>query len=370
VRKVTGRVLTLRELNRATLARQLLLERAALPVPAAVERLVGLQAQAQLPPYVGLWTRLNDFSRDSLAHLIEDHTIVKVTFIRATLHVITAEDYVRLRGTIQPVLEGASESIAKQRGAAFDLDKILRTARDYFAEQPRSFAEITARFEELMPDVDVSAIRYTIRTHLPLVVVPNDSRWSYPGNPKFTLAEAWLGKPVPTENDFRGLVLRYLAAFGPAGVTDIQTWSGLGKLKAAVEALKPELVTYNDEHGRELYDLPDTLLPAADVPAPIRFLPEYDNLLLSHSNRTRVLADEFRSKVYLPGLRVAATFLVDGFVAGVWKVEKTKGTATLSIEALTPLEKQHQAALADEAERLVRFIEADAKAYEVKFTGQ
>jgi hypothetical protein len=201
-----------------------------------------------------------------------------------------------------------------------------------------------------------------------MIVVPNDSRWSYPGNSKFTLAEQWLGQTIPMDNDFRTLVFRYLAAFGPAGVTDIQTWSGLGKLKEAVEKLKPELVTYHDENGRELYDLPDTPLPAADVSAPVRFLPEFDNLLLSHSNRTRVIADAYRKKVYLPGLRVAATILVDGFIAGAWKVARVKGTATLTIEPFVPLTKAQNEALSEEAERLIRFIEPDARTYEIQFT--
>ncbi len=282
-RKLTDRTLTLRQLNRATLARQMLLERVSLPIPAAIERLVGLQSQAQAAPYIGLWSRLNDFTRDGLAQLIADHAVVKATFIRATLHLISAGDYLALRGAIRPLLEDAAGAIAKQRDVTLDIEPLLNTARDYFAEAPRSFAEVSAYFAALMPDVDIGAIRYTIRTHIPLVVVPNDSRWSYPGNPKFTLAEPWLGQPIPMANDFRTLVFRYLAAFGPAGVTDIQAWMGLNKLKAAVEALKPDLVTYHDENGRELYDLPDTALPLPDVPAPVRFLPEYDNVLLSHS---------------------------------------------------------------------------------------
>lgn len=364
---MADRILTIRELNRATLARQMLLERVALPVPVAIERLVGLQAQLAVSPYIGLWTRLHDFNRDGLAHLIENRSVVKATLMRATLHLFTAEDYVRLRPTLQPAMTGASASITKRRGVAFDVDKVVGAARQFIAEQPRTFAEITTMLSELMPNVDVGSMRYTVRTHLLLVQEPISGAWSYPGNPRFTLAEDWLGKSISTDENLRMLIFRYLAAFGPATVKDLQTWSGLGKLQDAIEKLKPDLVTYRDERGRELLDLPDMPLPDADTPAPERLLPEYDNLLLSHEKRTRVIADEHRKKVYLPGLRVASTILVDGFVRGAWKIEKAKGAATLVMEPFEALTKQNRAALTDEAERLARFVEAGAKAYEVRF---
>ena len=365
---MADRVLTLRDLNRATLARQLLLERASLSIPAGIERLVGLQAQQALAPYVGLWTRLRDFRRTDLAKLIGERKVVKATLMRATLHMFTANDYLQLRTTLKPVLELASENIAKRRtGQELDIDKILEAARHFIAEKPRSFAEISAMLTELIPNHDVGAMRYTVRTHLPLIQVPNDSTWSYPGNPQFTLAETWLGQPVAPEDQFKTLVFRYLAAFGPASVTDIQTWSGLAKLKDSLEKLKPELRVYRDEGKRELFDLPDMLLPDADTPAPERFLPEYDNLLLSHQKRTRVIADEYRSKVYLPGLRVASTILVDGVVSGVWKIEKKKNGATLMIEPFGPLTKHSRAALTEEGEQLLRFVEAGATSFEVRF---
>ncbi|MBI1258210.1 MAG: winged helix DNA-binding domain-containing protein [Chloroflexi bacterium] len=344
----------------------MLLERAPQPIP-VVERLVGLQAQQAQAPYIGLWTRVADFQRDDLAHLIDSRQMVKATWIRATLHLLTAADYLRFRTTLQPALEGASASIAKRRGGDFDLDRVLTAARAFIAETPRSFAEITAMLEALLPDVDVGSMRYTVRTHIPMVQVPTDTRWSYPGNPQFTLADSWIGRSVSSDADFRALFFRYLAAFGPASAADMQSWSGLAKLKDAVEALKPELVVYRNEQNREIFDLPDLPLPDEATPAPVRFLPEYDNLLLSHAKRTRVIADAHRSKVYLPGLRVAATILVDGFVAGTWTVVKKKGVTALTITPFDSLTPQGRAALSDEAERLVRFIEADSKAYEIHF---
>lgn len=361
------RVLTLRELNRATLARQQLLARTALSVPEVMTRLVGLQAQNAASPYVGLWTRIDGFPRDDLARCIEDRSVVKATLMRSTLHLTTAEDYLGLRATLQPVLTAAWEAIFKKLKGNFDVAGLVEVARPFIAAEPRTFAEITAMLLEAMPSYEAGALRYGVRTHLPLIQVPTDRQWSYPGNPKFALAEQWLDTPIPQDEDLPGLTLRYLAAFGPARVTDMQTWSGLSKLKANFEELRPQLVAYRDEQGVELFDLPDIELPSADTPAPERFLPEFDNILLSHSNRTRIVADEYRKKVYLPGLCVAPTFLVDGFVAGVWKVEKKKGVATLNIEPFATLSKASRQALNEEGEALVRFLEPDAKTYELKF---
>jgi hypothetical protein len=364
------RVLTLREINRATLSRQMLLERAAMSAPAAIERLVGLQAQQASSPYVGLWTRLPNFQRKDLAGPIHAREVVKTTLLRGTLHLCTAGDYIRFRPLLQPMLTEGWWAIAKKRNMTFEKEHVLEAAREFIAEAPRTFEAISKMLTELLPDQDVGAMRYAVRTHLPLVQVPVANGWSYPGNPEFTLADSWLGSPVPTdpqEDDLQEFVFRYLAAFGPATAADMQTWSGLPNLKETFQQLKPKLQTYRDEKKRELFDLPDMPLPPPDVPAPVRFLPEYDNILLSHSIRTRVIANEHRSKVYLPGLRVRATILVDGFVRGGWKVEKTKGTASLLIEPFDSITSPKRAALAEEAEQLVRFMEPDAKAYEVRF---
>ena len=362
---MADRILNLRELNRATLSRQMLLKREPLPVTAAVERLVGIQAQLAVSPYVGLWTRLRDFKREDLARAIEDKKIVKATLMRATLHLCSADHYLRFRTTLQPMLSGAGDAIVKQRGGKFDSKRLLAEARRYIGEKPRTFAEISDWVVKLMPGHDVGALRYTVRTNIPLVQTPSATGWSYPAKPEFTLAESWIGRPIAREDNLPELVQRYLAAFGPASVTDAQTWLGM-KLKETFEKLRPEMRTYRDEGRRELFDLPNLPVPAGDIPAPVRFLPEYDNLLLSHSKRTRVIADEHRSKVYLPGLRVAATILIDGFVRGTWKIEKIKNEATLAIEPLAKLTKPERAALNEEGERLARFLEGTAKSFSVR----
>jgi hypothetical protein len=363
------RTLSLRELNRTNLARQHLLERTNVGLGDVVGRLVALQAQLAQAPYVGLWTRLADFARDDLAAEIERKHIVKATFLRGTLHLLTAEDYLRFRPTLQPVLTSALEEIVKQRGAVVDVPRLVDAAREFIRKQPRSFAEITTLLTGLVPDGDPGAMRYAVRTHLPMVQVPVQKRWSFPGNPQFTLAEGWLGTTLPIAERLPDLVKRYLAAFGPATVKDIETWSYLSDLQPVVEELRSELVVYRAEHSRrsELFDLPDLPITPSDVDAPVRFLPEFDNLLLAHQDRTRVVPKAHRSRVYLPGLRVAATILVDGFAGGAWTTERVKQTARLVISPCEALSKPLRAELTEEGERLLRFIEPDTTAYEVGF---
>lgn len=345
----------------------MLLEREAMPLPVAIEHLAGLQAQLARAPYIGLWTRLRDFRRETLDQMIESRNVVKATWIRATLHLCTADDYIRFRATLQPMLARAASSIAKGRSGDFDLNKLLGAAREYIGERPRTFAEISEMVASLMPDEDVGPLRYAVRLNLPLVQVPTPGGWGYSNQPEFTLADSWIGRNISPEDGLPELVFRYLAAFGPSSVTDMQTWSGIPALKETFEKLKPRLQLYRAEGRRELFDAPDLMIPDGDVPAPVRFLPEFDNLLLSHSNRTRVIADEHRSKVYLPGLRVAGTILVDGFVRGVWTIEKTKTAATLVIQPFEKLTRPNRAALVEEGESLIRLAEAKSKSFEVRF---
>jgi hypothetical protein len=199
--------------------------------------------------------------------------------------------------------------------------------------------------------------------------VPSGGVWGYSGKAPFTTADKWLGRSLSRSEDPRDLVLKYLAAFGPATVKDVQTWSGRTQLKQPIEEIKHELRTFNDERGNELLDLPDAPLPSGDAPAPPRFVPEYDNLVLSHADRGRVISDEHRKRVFLSAARVRATFLIDGFVRGVWKVEKARKKATLIIEPFEPISAEDRAALIDEGERLVRFLTEPqgAETFEVRF---
>lgn len=346
--------LTARAVNRATLARQLLLERHELSPVEAVERLAGMQGQEPKHPHVGLWTRLT--SADGVTKAIHDRTLVRATMMRGTLHLMSAEDYLRFRMTLQPVLAGAM-SVLGDRGEGVEPDTVTEAAREVLADGPLTFGEIRTALSERFPELNERALGYTTRMLVPLVMVPNDSRWGYPTNAPFTLASEWLGNEPGPGTD---LVRSYLAAFGPATPADFQTWSGL---KATFD---DDLERFKGPDGKDLFDLPEAPRPDPDTEAPVRFLPEFDNILLSHAKRQRIIADEHKPAVFTKNLRVKSTYLVDGLVAGLWTSTVKRGVATL---ALTPFGKvRKRKELEREGVELLRFLEPDAKTYEFSLT--
>jgi hypothetical protein len=354
------RTLTLRELNRALLARQLLLEHVSMPVPDTIEQLVGLQAQIPYAPYMGLWTRLRNFQRDDLATLIENRQVVKATLMRGTLHFFTAAGYARHRATVRSGLMQPSGSTADQRPVDVDMDHLLAEVAHFVEEQPRPYQEITAFINTLYPGIG--------HIDLPLVHVPDaEKRWSYPGSPRYTLADRWIGMPIAPEGDLREFILRYLKGYGPASPADMKAWSRFKGLREEFEALRPELVTYRDEQGRELFDLPDTPLPDPDTPAPIRFIPQLDNLLIGHDDRARIIAYEHRAPVMKVNGQGSITVLVDGFVRAMCSLEAKKTTAKLTIQPFAALDAPTRTAITEEAERLLRFLHPDISTAEVLF---
>jgi winged helix DNA-binding protein len=362
---VTADTLTRRRLNRATLARQLLLARERVSTVEAVERLCGMQAQEAKPPFVGLWTRVDGFRREDLHAALHERAVVRAMAMRATLHLMSAEDYRAHRNALQPVMTQAMR-VLRERADGLDLEKLLPVARTLLGQQPRTFAELRALLQEEFPNVNERALGYAVRTQLPLVMVPTKDRWAFPSVADFTLAETWLDAPVSDDAAPDALVLRYLAAFGPATAADVQTWSGLTGVGRVLKALRPRLRVFQDERGRELFDLPAAPRPDEDVAAPPRFLPEFDNLVLSHADRTRVLADEHRGLVVTKNLRVRAAFLVDGFVGGTWDVNRTRKAATLRLAPFHALPHRAVSELAEEGEALLRFAEPDAETFAVE----
>ncbi len=363
----TAGVLGSRALNRALLARQGLLRRWTIPPAEAVERLVGMQAQAPDPPYVGLWTRLEGFRPDDLARLVEERAVVRIALMRSTIHLVTARDCLALRPLLQPVIERSFRGGFGRRLEGVDDAALADAARALVEETPRTFAGIGAALGERWPDRDPAALSAAARTLLPLVQVPPRGLWGRSGPAAHTTAEAWLGRPLDAAPSLDALVLRYLAAFGPATVADVQTWSGLTRLRDVVERLRPGLLAFRDEGGRELFDLPDAPRPDPDTPAPARFMAEWDNVLLSHAERSRIVAGEHRGRVYTVNGVMPGTILVDGFVAGTWKMERSRGAATLRVEPFAPLAADDEAALAAEGERLLEFAAAETPAREVRF---
>lgn len=354
--------LTLRALNHATLARQLLLERHAMDVVDAVERLGGLQAQEAKPPFIALWTRLSDFHREQLHEALQDGRLLRATAMRATLHLMSARDYAALRRVLQPVMSAAMVAV-RGRDQGLDIDALLPVARKLLEQQPRTFNELRPLLVAAFPGVNERALGYATRMHLALVMVPSDDRWSYPSDAQFAPARAKLAHADPA-----ALVRRHLAAFGPATAADVQTWSGLRGIAGVLEGMREDLTTF--AHGRRtLYDLPDAPRPDEDTPAPPRLLPEFDSLLLAHKDRTRVVADAHRKSLVTGNLRIRATILVDGFVAGTWTMARKRDTATLTIAPFEKLPKRVRDELAAEAEALLRFAEPDAAKRRIEVSG-
>ena len=363
-------VLSRRALNRATLERQMLLRRRKLPAIEAIEHLVGMQAQAPNPPYVGLWTRLEGFHPDELARLITDRRAVRIALMRNTVHLVTARDALTLRPLVQPIFDRTLYANRAHRAGleGMDIEALVAAGRALLEERPRTARELGMLLQDRWPDRDPASLARAIRHLVPLVQVPPRGVWGKSGQATHTTTEAWLSRPLDPDPSPEEMVLRYLGAFGPATVKDVQTWSGLTRLREVTDRLRPRLVTFRDEQGKELFDLPDAPRPAPDTPSPPRFLPEFDNLTLSHADRTRVIADDYRKVIASKNGMVPAAVLVDGFVRGTWKTERTRRVeASLVIEPFEPLPEKDRDALAEEGERLVRFIGEGAEAFEVRF---
>ena len=361
-------VLDVRSLNRALLARQQLLARQPLAPSEAIERLVGLQAQAPAAPYVGLWTRLRDFRPETLSELLVQRRAVRIALMRGTVHLVTARDALTLRPLVQPIFDRdlRVNSTYASGLAGLDLAALARTARALVDARPRTMTELRASLHERWPDRDAASLAYAARGLLPLVQVPPRGLWGLGGLPTLTTVEAWLGRPLAPRPSIGGMVRRYLAAFGPASVMDVQAWSGLTRLGPAVERLRPSLRSFYDERGVELFDLPDAPRPDYDTPAPPRFLPEYDNLFVAHADRSRVVADADRGRLMLDGRQIVGTVLVDGFARGTWKIKRTGGRSVLEVAPFRRMTAGEAAAVGQEAERLLEFTDAGVAAREVR----
>jgi hypothetical protein len=315
----TAPVLGIRALNRATLARQLLLHRAPMSAEDAVAHLVGLQAQNVKPPYYALAARLDGFGPEDLSAPMVERRVARIVTLRSTIHTHTADDCLTLRPLVQAARDRELGTFRKGL-VGVDLDRLAVVARELVEAEPRTMKQLREALLAEWPDADPQALSVAARCRLPLVQVTPRGLWGRSGQVTLTTAEHWLGRPtqpVPAPDD---TVLRYLAAFGPASVKDMQVWAGLTRLRDAFERLRPRLVTFRGPDGTELFDLPDAPRPDADTPAPPRFLPEFDNLLLSHADRTRVVPPAHKGRTWRGNLAYRV-LLVDGFVAGLWKLE-------------------------------------------------
>jgi len=346
-----------RALNRALLARQHLLERESATAIDEIEHLVGMQAQAPLAPYVGLWSRLADFETDELATALEDHRAVRTSLMRSTIHLVTAGDAFPLRAWTQVALSrGFASSTFAKRLDGIEIEALVAFGREILDDATLSRAALGRRLAERWPNGDQEAMAYAVTSHVPLVQVPPRGVWGRGGAVAWTPMERWLGPPGDDPPDASPWIVRYLAAFGPASVADVRAWSGVTHLGQVMDDLRPTLTSFRDgTSGRELFDLPDAPRPDPDTPAPPRFLPEYDNVLIGHADRSRIIPPG-RGIPLLPGNGGSmGTILVDGMYAGTWRTIRDGRRATMTIAPFEPIAATDRRALEDEAVRLLAF---------------
>jgi hypothetical protein len=356
--------LSLRQLNRTLLARQHLLARVAMPPRAVVEHLVGMQAQIPLAPYTGLWTRIVDFDPGAVGAMVERRDLVRLPVMRGTLHLVTADDALNIRPVVQPVLTRAlMQSSPYGRGVeGIDVDELIAVGRALLEERPMSVSDLGRALHERWPQYQPMDLAYSVQYRTGLVQLPPRGVWGKAGMAKLTTTTSFLGKPESTSTTPDDLVMRYLAAFGPATARDAQAWSGLQGLGEVLERLRPGLCTFKDEQGRELFDITDSAYPNPDTPAPVRFLPDYDNVCLAHADRSRIVSEEDRKRAGIG----TAVLLVDGFAKATWKLERQGKAATVVVDEFEPFSKTQRADIGDEAAALLDFL-APGQSHDLRF---
>ncbi len=365
------RALSHRELNRALLARQLLLKRATMSPATAIERLAGLQAQWAPAPYVGLWSRLSKFSIADLERALADRTVVKATLMRGTLHLVSAKDYPAICIATTRSRTGRWAPAARRipDGARVHAETLR------YAKRPRTRAEL-AEFlttQGISKELSGPMVWWLIATDGWLVHVPPSGTWAFRKSGDLIAADAWLSaaRRPTVDTAVRLTVTRHLEAFGPATIEDVSSWSSIPSpaIRAALAALGAKVRTFRDPRDRILYDLKGAPLPSADTPAPVRYLPKWDSTLLAYAppERVRILAEAHRKTVIGKNGDVAQTILVDGMIAGTWAVTAKTGEATIAVSPFGRLAKADRQALIEEGERLGRFVAPSAKAHRVTF---
>lgn len=355
-RACEGDVLSPRTLNRALLERQLLLRRETVGVADVLDRLVGLQAQNPNAPYIALWSRLVEFDPEDLSELVTARKVVRVALMRWTLHAVVARDCLALRPVVQPVIESRMRAGFGRHLVDVDCDALARRGRSLVEQEPRTFGDVGRLLATEWPGHEPRVLANALSALAPLVHVPPRGLWGRNGRAVQTTSERWLGRAMDRVTKPDELILRYLAAFGPASVADIRMWSGLTGLEPAIRRLRPHLRRFYDQHGRELLDVLHGPIPDPDIPAPARFLADHDNVVHAHADRSRIIAEHHPQRLKAP-----RTFLIDGFVAGTWRLIEGRRLVTLEITPLEALRRADRAALAEEGIRLLSFLASRAE---------
>ncbi|HKW77537.1 MAG TPA: winged helix DNA-binding domain-containing protein [Candidatus Limnocylindria bacterium] len=364
----TGPRLTLRELNRATLARQMLLRRQKVAVVPAIERLAALQAQWAPSPYVALWSRIAGFEREALWKAIEDARVVRARLMRGTLHLVSARDFYAYAVATQDLQHGAWNRL--QIGHGVDPKAVARVAVRA-ARTPRDKRAVLDAIAEELGTLGGEfnwLIWRFVSAHADLLTAPPGGHWAYGGtDAPYVAAKHWIrnGSRPTEEKALEHLIARALAAFGPLSLADIAQFAGQvpPRIRPALERMAPRLATFVDEQKRQLYDLPRAPRPEPDTPAPVRFVPRYDEVLIAYEHRDRIVAPKHRASIYSKNAIVEAALLVDGFVAGTWALERTKTDAVVRIKPFAPLAPGAKREAIAEGERLARFMAPEAKTH-------
>ena len=372
MRVAAEKALTLRELNRAMLARQLLLERTKLGIVAAIERLPALQAQWAPSPYYALWARLAHFTRERLWAAIESHRVIRARLMRGTLHLVSARDFYAYAVATQDLQRGAWNRVQVAKGIEPDAVAELAIA---FARHPRAREDVIAHLRDRLGEVFNEDYRWLlwrfVSAHADLVSAPPGGHWGYGGTEApYVAAKHWIAHGSRPNEDaaLDVLVRRAVAAFGPATLADVAKFAGAvpARIRPALDRLAPRLARFQDEQGRTLFDLKRSPRPSPDLKPPIRFLPRYEQILIAYQHRDRVIAPRHRPAIYSKNGIIEATFLVDGFVAGTWSVVRNKGDAVVAVHPFARLAPADRTAALVEAERLARFAVPEARVHGAK----
>jgi len=357
-------ILDRRALNRALLARQLLLERRKATAASTIERLVGMQAQAPNLPYVGLWARLHDFQPAELSRLIERRAAVRISLMRNTIHLVTTRDALGIKPMFMRLgergfLRGSPWGRTFREG---ELEPVIEAGSKFMGERPRTIAELARELKGRFPEHDGQAMAYGVRYMSALVFTPPRGTWGGKGQVTLTTFDAWLGRPPGPSFTDDHLVLRYLGAFGPASVADMRAWSGLA-MRPVFERLRPKLKTFRDESGVELFDLPRAPRPDAELEVPVRLIPDYDNILLAHDDRTRIMPAGKHLGIFSSNGVMQGAVLLDGFVRAMWAPRANTLVVTPFEKEMT---KRERDSIAGEAMRLMELL-APGERHDLRF---
>ncbi|HYI26160.1 MAG TPA: winged helix DNA-binding domain-containing protein [Thermomicrobiales bacterium] len=353
-----GVTLTLIQLNRALLARQHLLQRTGSDASTVIAHLVGMQSQVPRDPFIGLWSRVEGFQTDDLDRLMLDRLAVRHTLMRGTIHLTTADDAFALQPVIAPVVARAvygSKMYMSGLGEA-DPVEVAEAGRRLLEQRPLTAKQLGEHLAQQFPGSTPNALATFTRMLVPAVQVTPRGTWNGTQQATFATTASWLGRLIEPNGTVEDVIRRYLRAFGPATVADIQAWSGLTGLRTPVDRMRHSLVAYRNERGRELFDVEDGVFADPESPAPVRFLPGYDNLTLSHADRTRVIDDAVRKALWTPNGAPNPVFLVDGRVAGAWKVEAGSARTKLALRSFFPVSQEVRIEALQEGRRLLDFL--------------